>query len=135
MESFWLFLNFQTRSSQPTFQNVVLTYYALQAFGITVPFTELLVKVPIIFGTTFLPISPAGMGTPQLLWSTMFTDYGDPETFLAFSLLWTTSFALVRFTVGALFFKRFWGWLTTPGTRGPGGVLIPEAPLTESQAS
>lgn len=88
--------------------NVVCHYFALKAFNIDIPLTKLIMGLPIIFGTSFLPISVGGMGVPQLLWIEFYSDYASKAQITAFSLVWSTSFLLSRVVIGSIFLRPIW---------------------------
>ena len=89
---------------------IVANYYALQAFGIKVPFWHLSVMLPIVWLIGSIPITVMRMGTIQaaMLWlvAQHAQGEGDPEKIraavLAYSLLWEIGLNMVRFIIGGI---------------------------------
>jgi hypothetical protein len=91
----------------PNFLMATLVYYfALQRFGITVPYRELLVYLPIIFFSAALPIGVAHLGAPQLLWIYFFGRYAPDASLLAFSLATHFIFMMMNAALGLPFLPR-----------------------------
>jgi len=89
---------------------IVANYYALQAFGLHVPFWHLSVMLPIVWLIGSIPITVMRMGTIQaaMLWLVAQHAQGgvDPEKIraavLAYSLLWEIVLNMIRFIIGAI---------------------------------
>ena len=93
---------------------IVANYYALQAFGLQVPFWHLSVMLPIVWLIGSIPITVMRMGTIQaaMLWLIAQHAQGgaDPEKIraavLAYSLLWEIGLNMVRFIIGTICITR-----------------------------
>jgi lysylphosphatidylglycerol synthase-like protein len=77
-------------------------YYAARAFGIQIPFGQMLAFLPVIFMIAALPVTVAHLGTTQAAWIFFFSQYAPAPKLLAFSLAAHLVFASTRALVGAL---------------------------------
>jgi hypothetical protein len=77
-------------------------YYAAQAFGIRVPFSQMLTFLPVIFMIAALPITVAHLGTTQAAWIFFFSQYAPVPRLLAFSLAAHGVFASTRALLGVI---------------------------------
>ncbi len=82
---------------------VVVHYFALQLFGVHVPFTRLFAQLPIVFLVASLPITVAHLGTSQAAWLYFFADYGDASQILAYSLVAHVTFMVLNSLIGLAF--------------------------------
>ncbi len=91
--------------------NVLAGWALLDALHVQLPFHHLLLLVPVMMFSTFLPISTGGYGGPQgaavLILVTLY-GHTTTEIAVAFSLLWSTFFALGRATIGAVLAYPVW---------------------------
>jgi lysylphosphatidylglycerol synthase-like protein len=81
---------------------LVAHYYAAHAFGIDIPFGQLLTFLPVIFMVAALPITVAHLGTTQAAWIFFFGQYATAPRLLAFSLVAHLTFSLTRALLGLL---------------------------------
>jgi len=81
-------------------------YYAARAFGIHIPFGQMLAFLPVIFMLAALPVTVAHLGTTQAAWIFFFSQYASAPRLLAFSLAAHLAFTSTRAIVGVL-------WLPT----------------------
>lgn len=77
-------------------------YYAAQAFGIPIPFGQMLAFLPVIFMLAALPVTVAHLGTTQAAWIFFFSQYAPAPRLLAFSLAAHLVFASTRALLGVL---------------------------------
>ena len=77
-------------------------YYAAQAFGIHIPFGQMLTFLPVIFMLAALPVTVAHLGTTQAAWIFFFGAYAPVPRLLAFSLAAHLVFASTRALLGVL---------------------------------
>jgi len=77
-------------------------YYAAQAFGIQIPFVQMLTFLPVIFMLAALPVTVAHLGTTQAAWIFFFGQYASAPRLLAFSLAAHLVFAATRALFGVL---------------------------------
>ena len=82
---------------------LVFHYFAVQAFGIEIPFGRMLALLPIIFMLASLPITVAHLGTTQAAWIFFFQAYAPAPRLLAYSLASHLAFVLGRALVGLVF--------------------------------
>lgn len=79
---------------------LVAHYYSAHAFGIRIPFGQLLTFLPVIFMVAALPVTVAHLGTTQAAWIFFFGAYAPAPRLLAFSLVAPLTFTLTRALLG-----------------------------------
>jgi hypothetical protein len=84
------------------FVSLCLHYYAAHAFGIHIPFAQMLTFLPVIFMLAALPVTIAHLGTTQAAWIFFFGQYASVPQLLAFSLAAHLVFSLTRAMMGLL---------------------------------
>jgi hypothetical protein len=82
--------------------SLCLHYYAARAFGIDIPFGQLLTFLPVIFMLAALPVTVAHLGTTQAAWIFFFSQYAPVPRLLAFSLSAHLVFSLSRALLGVV---------------------------------
>jgi hypothetical protein len=82
------------------FVSLCLHYYAAQAFGIRIPFLQMLTFLPVIFMLAALPVTIAHLGTTQAAWIFFFSAYATVPRLLAFSLAAHLVFSFTRAMLG-----------------------------------
>jgi hypothetical protein len=82
------------------FVSLCLHYYAAQAFGIHIPFLQMLTFLPVIFMLAALPVTVAHLGTTQAAWIFFFSQYAAAPRLLAFSLAAHLVFSFTRAMLG-----------------------------------
>ena len=82
------------------FASLCLHYYAAHAFGISIPFAQMLTFLPVIFMLAALPVTVAHLGTTQAAWIFFFSQYAPVPRLLAFSLAAHLVFSLTRAIIG-----------------------------------
>jgi hypothetical protein len=80
--------------------SLCLHYYAAHAFGIYIPFAQMLTFLPVIFMLAALPVTVAHLGTTQAAWIFFFGQYAPVPKLLAFSLAAHLVFAFTRALLG-----------------------------------
>jgi hypothetical protein len=75
-------------------------YYGAHAFGIFIPFGQMLTFLPVIFMVAALPITVAHLGTTQAAWLLFFGAYAPAPKLLAFSLVAHLTFTVTRALLG-----------------------------------
>ena len=75
-------------------------YYAAHAFGIHIPFSQMLTFLPVIFMLAALPVTVAHLGTTQAAWVFFFSQYAPAPQLLAFSLAAHLVFVSTRAILG-----------------------------------
>jgi hypothetical protein len=84
------------------FVSLCLHYYAAHAFGIYIPFSQMLTFLPVIFMLAALPVTVAHLGTTQAAWIFFFHQYAAVPRLLAFSLAAHLVFASTRALLGVI---------------------------------
>ena len=82
------------------FVSLCLHYYAARAFGIHIPFAQMLAFLPVIFMLAALPVTIAHLGTTQAAWIFFFSQYAPVPRLLAFSLAAHLVFSFTRAMMG-----------------------------------
>jgi len=100
------------------FVSLCLHYYAARAFGIRIPFLQLLTFLPVIFMLAALPVTVAHLGTTQAAWIFFFGQHAPAPRLLAFSLAAHLVFSFTRAMLGAAWLPGAWLELY-PGTLQP----------------
>lgn len=84
-----------------TFATASLGYWiGLTALDVHIPLFRLITYLPIIWMIGALPITVMQLGTTQLAWIAFFGAIAPVESILAFSMLWSFTFVLLRSTIG-----------------------------------
>lgn len=96
------------------FFSLCMHYFAAPAFGIHIPFLEMLAFLPVIFMIAALPITVAHLGTTQAAWIFFFSAYAPPERLLVFSLAAHATFTATRALLGLLFTPKAYADLVHP---------------------
>ena len=94
--------------------SLVAHYYGAHAFGIDIPFGQLLTFLPVIFMVAALPITVAHLGTTQAAWLFFFGQYATAPRLLAFSLVAHLTFTLTRALLGLMWLPMAYADLTAP---------------------
>ena len=84
-------------------------YYAARAFGVRIPFGEMLTFLPVIFMAAALPVTIAHLGTTQAAWIYFFGAYAAAPRLLAFSLAAHLTFSATRGLAGILWLPIAYG--------------------------
>jgi hypothetical protein len=93
---------------------LVAHYYGAHAFGIYIPFGQLLTFLPVIFMVAALPITVAHLGTTQDAWIFFFGEYAAAPRLLAFSLVAHLTFSLTRALLGLMWLPVAYADLAAP---------------------
>src|SRR5262245_16986215 len=93
--------------------SLIAHYYAAQAFGIRIPFGQLLTFLPVIFMVAALPVTVAHLGTTQAAWLFFFGQYAPAPQLLAFSLVAHLTFTATRAFIGIILLPVAYADLTT----------------------
>ena len=108
----WLVLRTFRRASAARYAQVVLlrapmffvslcrTTMRAHAFGIYIPFGQMLTFLPVIFMVAALPVTVAHLGTTQAAWLLFFGHYAAAPRLLAFSLVAHLTFSATRALLG-----------------------------------
>ena len=85
--------------------DVLIQGLAARAFGIEIPWLELMARIPLLYLAISLP-SLGNFGIREIAWSSLFSDYGTREELIAFALWTNTVFLLMHVGIGVLFVRR-----------------------------
>jgi hypothetical protein len=91
----------------PSFLLSLLTQYlALSLYGITIPFVELMLFLPLVFLAAALPIAVAHLGVSQAAWLLFFSANAPSAKVLAYSLAAHFTFMFCNALIGLCFIPR-----------------------------
>ena len=93
-------------------------YYGAHAFGIHIPFGQMLTFLPVIFMVAALPVTVAHLGTTQAAWIFFFGAYAAAPRLLAFSLVAHLTFSFTRALLGLLWLPVAYSELVFPAPAG-----------------
>ena len=85
--------------------DVLVQGLASRAFGIAIPWDELIARVPLLYVAISLP-SFGNFGVRELAWPALFAEHGSAEALTAFALWTNTVFLAMHALVGSLFVGR-----------------------------
>ena len=85
--------------------DVFIQGLASRAFGVPIPWIELVGRIPLLYVAISLP-SFGNFGVREIAWSSLFADYGSREALIAFALWTNAIFAVMHALVGSLFVGR-----------------------------
>ena len=108
------------------FVSLCLHYYAAHAFGIDIPFSQMLTFLPVIFMLAALPVTVAHLGTTQAAWIFFFSQYAPAPRLLAFSLAAHLVFASTRALLGVFWLPAVYSDLM-PASREQGSTRRPQS--------
>jgi Lysylphosphatidylglycerol synthase TM region len=94
--------------------SLLVHYHAAHAFGIDIPFLQMLAFLPVIFMLAALPVTVAHLGTTQAAWIFFFGAYAPAPRLLAFSLAAHLVFTATRAFLGVAWLPAAWADLTAP---------------------
>jgi uncharacterized membrane protein YbhN (UPF0104 family) len=94
--------------------SLVVHYHAAHAFGIHIPFLQMLTFLPVIFMAAALPVTVAHLGTTQAAWIFFFGAYAPAPRLLAFSLAAHLVFTSTRALLGVALLPAAWADLVAP---------------------
>jgi hypothetical protein len=95
-------------------------YFAARAFGIQIPFGQMLTFLPVIFMAAALPVTIAHLGTTQAAWIFFFGAFAPAPRLLAFSLCAHLTFSLTRALLGIAWLPVAYSDLTAVVRTAPG---------------
>lgn len=81
-------------------------WLGLKTFGVDIPFILVFTYLPLIFLIGAIPITVLHLGTTQAAWLWFFRDYISEPVILAYTLLMSFSYIVIRMTVGLIFLSR-----------------------------
>jgi hypothetical protein len=85
--------------------DVLIQGLASRAFGLEIPWTVLMARIPILYIAISLP-SLGNFGIREIAWSNLFSDFGTREELIAFALWTNAIFLLMHVGIGILFVRR-----------------------------
>jgi uncharacterized membrane protein YbhN (UPF0104 family) len=90
----------------------VFVWLTLPCLDLRVPFLDVLARMPLVQSVAALPISPSGIGTAQAAMLALFSDFGPPAPWLAYSLVYGLTLVVLRLPIGF----AAWGRRLAPAT-------------------
>jgi uncharacterized membrane protein YbhN (UPF0104 family) len=98
--------------------SLVVHYFGAHAFGIHIPFLQMLTFLPVIFMIAALPVTVGHLGTTQAAWIFFFGSYAAAPRLLAFSLAAHLVFTTTRAIAGVVWLPAAWIDLTATAPAG-----------------
>ena len=98
--------------------SLVAHYFGAHAFGIHIPFLQMLTFLPVIFMIAALPVTVGHLGTTQAAWIVFFGSYAAAPRLLAFSLAAHLAFTTTRALAGVAWLPAAWLDLTATAPAG-----------------
>jgi len=86
--------------------SLIVQFLALRLYGISIPFVELVLFLPLVFLVAALPIAVAHLGTSQAAWLIFFSMNAAPAKILAYSLAAHFTFMFCNGLIGLIFLPR-----------------------------
>ncbi len=102
------------------FVSLCLHYYAAHAFGIHIPFPQMLTFLPVIFMLAALPVTVAHLGTTQAAWIFFFSQFAPVPRLLAFSLAAHLVFSFTRAMLGVAWLPA--AYIELAAAHAPAGI-------------
>jgi hypothetical protein len=99
------------------FVSLVVHYFAAAAFGVHIPFGQLVAFLPVIFMIAALPITVAHLGTTQAAWMFFFSAWAPAPNLLAFSLAAHATFTVCRAILGVVFTPHAYAQMLQPALK------------------
>jgi uncharacterized membrane protein YbhN (UPF0104 family) len=78
----------------------VFVWLTLPCFALHAPFLDVLARMPLVQSIAALPISPSGVGTAQAAMLALFSGFGPPARWLAYSLVYGLTLVVLRLPLG-----------------------------------
>jgi hypothetical protein len=85
--------------------DVVIQGLASRAFGIPIPWSSLVARIPLLYMALSIP-SVGNFGVREFTWAALFRDHGDQDALFAYAFATNSVFLLLNVLLGAIFFRR-----------------------------
>lgn len=85
--------------------DVVIQGLASRAFGIPIPWSSLVARIPLLYLALSIP-SVGNFGVREFTWAALFQDHGDQDALFAYAFATNSVFLLLNVVLGAVFFRR-----------------------------
>ncbi len=88
-----------------TLFDVLIQGLASRAFGVTIEWTALVARIPLLYLAMVVP-TLGNFGTRELAWAALFSDFGEPDELIAYAFAINALFLLINVLLGVLFLSR-----------------------------
>jgi hypothetical protein len=105
--------------------DVLVQGAASRAFGIPLPWTALVARIPMLYLALTIP-SVGNFGVREFVWGGLFEDYASRDALFAFAFSMNAVFLILNVLVGLLFFRRALDLLTEVRRSRRTGEPLPE---------
>jgi hypothetical protein len=85
--------------------DVGIQWLASRAFGISIPWTELAARIPIVYLSFLIP-TLGNFGTRELAWAGLFADFGPRDALIAYALSINAVFLVLNALIGLIFLPQ-----------------------------
>jgi hypothetical protein len=107
--------------------DVLIQGLASRAFGIPLPWLDLIARIPILYIALTVP-SVGNFGVREFVWAGLFEEHASRDALYAFAFSTNTIFLVLNVLIGVIFFRRALGLLTEVRRTRESGEEVP-APL------
>jgi hypothetical protein len=85
--------------------DVLIQGIASLAFGVAIPWTALVARIPIVYIALSIP-SVGNYGVRETVWAALFEDYGSRDALIAYAFATNTIFMVMHLLIGMIFVRR-----------------------------
>jgi len=111
--------------------DVLIQGLASRAFGIPLPWLELIARIPILYLALTVP-SVGNFGVREAVWTGLFEDFAPHDALTAFAFATNTIFLVLNVAIGVFFLRRAMSLLTVVRKTRKAGEEIPEPLLRDA---
>jgi hypothetical protein len=85
--------------------DVLIQGLASLAFGVSIPWTALVARIPIVYIALSIP-SVGNYGVRETVWAALFAEYGSRDALIAYAFATNTIFMVMHLLIGLAFVRR-----------------------------
>lgn len=85
--------------------DVLIQGIASLAFGVAIPWTALVARIPIVYIALSIP-SVGNYGVRETVWAALFAEYGSRDALIAYAFATNTIFMVMHLLIGMIFVRR-----------------------------
>jgi hypothetical protein len=111
--------------------DVLIQGMASRAFGIPLPWLDLVARIPILYLALTVP-SVGNFGVREFVWAGLFEEHASRDALLAFAFATNAIFLILNVAIGVLFFRRALSLLTVVRRTRKAGEELPEPLLRDA---
>ena len=111
--------------------DVLIQGLASRAFGIPLPWLDLVARIPILYLALTVP-SVGNFGVREFVWAGLFEEHASRDALFAFAFATNTIFLVLNVAIGVIFFRRAFSLLTEVRHTRQAGEELPEPLLRDA---